>query len=216
MPLPPGWSASAAITTRSTMPWRGHVWRDHARRFSATSPDGSLIFSGRYNRGRDSLLPAHEIWSALYFALAPEIALEEVSRHLVSGVPKQVQDLLARNPAMPPEELGETAHVLLSGLNARLLSEISVELSDVLDCRDVEAMGLKPPDVEPADLFHDTDFTVGQELGAAIVARGHEAMLIPSATRLGDNLIVFPTNLQPRSRIQFVGSRSPSSYVDRR
>ncbi len=216
MPLPPGWSASVALTTRAIMPWCGHVWRDHARRFSATSPDGSLVFSGRYNRGRDLLLPAPELWPALYFALAPEIALEEVSRHLVSGVPTQVQDLLARNPALTPAELGETTHVLLSGLNARLLSEISVELSDVLDCRDVEAMGLKPPGIEPADLFHDTDFSVGQELGAAIVARGHEAMLIPSATRLGDNLIVFPTNLQPRSRIQFVGSRSPSSYVDRR
>jgi len=65
---------------------------------------------------------------------------------------------------MTPEELGETAHILLSGLNARLLSEIAVELSAVLDCRDVEALGLTPPGVEPADLFHDTDFTVGQEL----------------------------------------------------
>ncbi|MEA2598049.1 MAG: hypothetical protein QOF01_4518 [Thermomicrobiales bacterium] len=42
------------------------------------------------------------------------------------------------------------------------------------------------------DLLNDVDYSVGQALAAAAVELGFEGMLVPSATRLGDNLIDFP------------------------
>lgn len=57
---------------------------------------------------------------------------------------------------------------------------------------------------------------MGQELGAAVVARGYEAMLIPSATGLGNNIIIFPANLKSGSHIQLIDSQSYPLYVDRR
>lgn len=59
MPLPPGWSASAAIdeahrTGRcDDISWSGHAWRIHSSRFPADSYGGSLHNTGRFHRGRD-------------------------------------------------------------------------------------------------------------------------------------------------------------------
>jgi len=50
-------------------------------------------------------------------------------------------------------------------------------------------------------LLDDPMYTTGQQLGLAAVRRGAEGILIPSATRAGDNLILFPDNLLPTSRI---------------
>jgi hypothetical protein len=60
---------------------------------------------------------------------------------------------------------------------------------------------------------HDTDYETTQALGAAANSRGLEGLLVPSATRLGDNLIVFPHNLRSESRIDVVSSRDPRLYV---
>lgn len=64
-----------------------------------------------------------------------------------------------------------------------------------------------------SDLCHETDYRIPQELAAASIARGAEAVLVPSATRLGDNLILFPSNIKPTSRIDVVNSRDPMLYV---
>jgi hypothetical protein len=85
------------------------------------------------------------------------------------------------------------------------LTEVRVELAAVLDCRDPEPLGLTAD-----DLLHDTDYGVTQALGAAVLALGLEGLLVPSATRLGDNLVVFPTNRRGRS------SLVAGSYVDPR
>lgn len=65
------------------------------------------------------------------------------------------------------------------------------------------------------DLCHDTDWEVPQLLASAVLARGVEAMIVPSATRLGNNLVVFPTRLRPGSQIVEVSHLDPRLYVDR-
>ncbi len=98
---------------------------------------------------------------------------------------------------------------LLATLNYFRLSELDLELQSVWDCRDAAALGL-----EPDDLVHDYDFGVTQELAAAAIARNAEGILVPSATGLGDNLIVFPDCLRRTSRLE-VSSRDPQLYVSR-
>jgi hypothetical protein len=72
------------------------------------------------------------------------------------------------------------------------VSELDVDLGSVLDCRDPAHMGLAADEV-----CEDLDYRVPQAIAAAAIARGAEGLLVPSATRLGDNLIVFPDHLQP-------------------
>jgi len=155
----------------------------HKRRYGAADPGGARKVSGRYNRGLD-LFPEAESFGALYLATAAEICLGEIYRHVT------------------PE--------LMPFLNDYRLSELSVYLSKVLDCRDPETMGLTMD-----DLVHDTDYGATQSIGAAAFEGGYEGLLTRSATRLGDNLILFPANLQSRSHIEVVSSRDPRLYVQR-
>ena len=99
---------------------------------------------------------------------------------------------------------------LLPSLNDFRLSELSASLHELADCRDPSALGLAPE-----DLAHDTDYRATQSLGAAADARGLEGLLVPSATGLGDNLILFPQNLLAGSRLTVVSSRDPRLYVRR-
>ena len=172
-----------AVASRPLGPWRGTAWRMHARRYAPLDPGGALLFSGRYHRGRDRF-PPDETWPALYLALGPEICLGEVLRHLT------------------PERL--------SRLNDYRLSEIALDLTATLDCRDATAFGL-PHDA----LLHDTDHRVTQELAAAAVAHGVEGLPVPSATLLGDNLVVFPASLGSGSRLEAVAARDPRLFVPR-
>jgi len=117
--------------------------------------------------------------------------------------------------ALAPEvSLGEVLRHfsprLLPRLNAYRLSEIEVELRATLDCRDAAVLG-----VAPDKLTKDYDFTMTQSLAGAAIARGAEAILVPSATGLGDNLVVFPTALDASSRLTVLGSRDPRLYVQR-
>ncbi|MBI4496616.1 MAG: RES family NAD+ phosphorylase [Chloroflexi bacterium] len=99
---------------------------------------------------------------------------------------------------------------LLPQLNEYRLSELAVELGAVLDCRDAAALGLSP-----GALVRDYDFTLTQEIAAAAIAHGAEGILVPSATALGDNLVVFPAQLRSTSRLTVVGGRDPRLYVPR-
>ena len=116
--------------------------------------------------------------------MGPEICLGEVYRHLT------------------PE--------LLESLNDFRLSELSVSLQQIADCRDPSALGLSPK-----DLSHDTDYRATQPLGAAANRRGLEGLLVPSAPGLGDNVILFPQNLLVSSRIAVVSGRDSRLYVRR-
>lgn len=117
--------------------------------------------------------------------------------------------------ALSPEvSLGEVLRhftpELLPQLNEYRLSELDVELETVLDCRDPAAFGLSAE-----DLIRDFDFTMTQEIAAAAIAQGAEGILVPSASGLGDNLVVFPAQLRSGSRLAVVGSRDPRLYVPR-
>jgi hypothetical protein len=50
----------------------------------------------------------------------------------------------------------------------------------------------------------DWNYDAGHLLGRVVLERGAEAMLVASATRLGDNLIVFTTNLRPGARVDII------------
>lgn len=112
---PPGWNARTAIARLNLESWSGHAWRFHQRRYEALNSAGSLLVSGRYNRGSDQF-PEDQAWAALYLALRVEVAVGEIVRHITPG--------------------------LLRRLNDFRLSEIKVELGAVLDCRDPAALGL--------------------------------------------------------------------------
>ena len=107
------------------------------------------------------------------------------------------------------EVLRHTTPAQLPRFNYRF-TRIRVALSQVLDCRDPTLLGLTP-----LDLWHDTDWTIPQSLAAMAIARGVEAILVPSATRLGDNLVVFPDYLQPGSQLQPLDHVDPPLYVPR-
>ncbi len=117
--------------------------------------------------------------------------------------------------ALSPEvALGEVLRhfspPLLPRLNEYRLTELRVELRAVLDCRDAAALGLSPD-----DLVRDYDFAITQEIAVAALALGAEGILVPSATGLGDNLVVFPSQLRSASALVAVGSRDPRLYVPR-
>lgn len=108
------------------------------------------------------------------------------------------------------EILRHISPALLPALNDYRISELRVELGAVLDCRDPALLGLTRE-----DFCDDLDYTVTQALAAAAIERGAEALLVPSATCLGDNLIVFTTCLAATSRLAVVSSRDPRLYVAR-
>lgn len=183
MPVPEGWDVSVAVAACPVVGWEGHVWRMHKRKYPATSPGGARKVSGRYNRGLD-LFPEDQSFAALYLATALEICLGEIYRHVT------------------PE--------LLPSLNDYRISELSVRLEAVLDCRDPARLELILD-----RLVHDTDFEATQAIGAAAFAASFEGLLVVSATRLGDNLILFPDHLRANSQVMVVSSRDPRLYVER-
>jgi hypothetical protein len=76
-------------------------------------------------------------------------------------------------------------------------TELRVRLSAVLDCRDASLFGL----AEEA-LCDDLNFDVPHSLAAAARRRGAEALLVRSASLLGDNLVIFPDLIRDASRIE--------------
>lgn len=98
----------------------------------------------------------------------------------------------------------------LSRLNDYRLSEVEANLAAILDCRDAAVFGLSRD-----ALLHDTDYRATQALAAAAIAHGAEALLVPSATLLGDNLVVFPVDLSLERRLAVVSARDPRLFVPR-
>ena len=91
------------------------------------------------------------------------------------------------------------------------LTEIAVELAVVADRGDLEALG-----IDRERLFADWDFTLAHALAKQVRADGVEALLVPSASGLGDNLIVFPDRLRPTSTLTVVRSVDPKLIKDPR
>lgn len=214
MPIPRGWNAVDAAARCAVGSWSDVVWRGHSSAFSATDWHGSLLFSGRFNRGYDTV-PAEQAWPVLYLAVERAAVLAEMMRHLISDIPSRLDALLSENPNITAKDLAQACRIQVSGLNNRRISKIYASLATVADGQDVRALGLAPPGQEPADLFHDTDYTVGHELAMAVRARRCEAMLVPSATKFGDSLIVFPDNLTPNARIELIETTAHPFYIEK-
>ena len=142
--------------------FRGSVWRVHWREVAPIDWSLSLRTTGRYHRGLD-LFPSDQAFPALYTSLAPEIAIWEMVRRSA-----------ARN---------------LAYLRNNVLSELTVELTRVLDLSEPTTVGLAP-----AALLGD-DPTPCQELAAAALDDGLEGLLVPSAALPGFNLVILPRNL---------------------
>jgi RES domain-containing protein len=177
--------------------WSGRAWRFHRRDRTATDDRGALLFSGRFNRGLD-LFPEVEVWPVLYLTLAPEVAIGERQRHLT------------------------IEH--LSRLNDYRLTTLELRLQAVIDCTDMEQLG-----VSSEELCDNTYYDTGQRLAESVRHRliavdpgadvlssmPVEAMIVPSATRLGNNLVVFPDRLHAESVIRVVSHVDPQLYVNR-
>jgi len=89
------------------------------------------------------------------------------------------------------------------------LSRLHVDLESVLDLRDPSVAGLAL-----ADLIGD-DYVLTQAIGAAAVANGHEGLLVPTATGIGEvgadfNVVVFTDSLCPGSTLIVLETRAPN------
>jgi hypothetical protein len=81
----------------------------------------------------------------------------------------------------------------------------------VVDCRDPNRLELRFE-----DLTGDAALEHTREIGAAAHAMNVEGLLVPSATLLGDNLILFPDQFLPTSQLKVLSSRDPRLYIDQR
>lgn len=80
----------------------------------------------------------------------------------------------------------------------------------MLDCCDPSVVGLTTE-----DLCDDFDYTLTHQLARAAVAVGAEGILVPSATCLGNNLILFPKNRRKGSMLIARDAVDPRIYVNR-
>lgn len=99
--------------------------------------------------------------------------------------------------------------VSVSRLKSYRLTELRLTLSAVLDCRNPDAIGLSL-----SDLTDDANWDTPHALAEATIGRGAEGILVPSATRMEDNLIVFPPNRLSGSTFEIIGFVEPRLYRD--
>lgn len=101
----------------------------------------------------------------------------------------------------PEVSLGERQRHLTSGnlsqMRNQVLSEFRVRLQAVYDLSEPEELG-----IDGQSLIDDRDYSFPQSLSAALRERGVEAFLVPSATLLGSNLVVFSDRLQGESSLE--------------
>lgn len=174
MTLPRGWNAQHAVDAGILIPLKQAVWRGHRRRYPAIDHGGSLRSSARFHQAAIDF-PNGPTWPALYTAFDLAVALGELQRNIRS-----------------------------ENIDQYRFTEIWVQLEEVLDCRDLDALGLAE-----ADLFDNTDFETPRALVAAAIDRNVEGIVVPSASRLGDNLIIFPHLVRTRSVVVEVRTIDP-------
>ena len=88
-------------------------------------------------------------------------------------------------------------------------TEIEVDLQSVVDCRAFDVLGL-----DRGRFLDDWDYSTGHALTMAVRRTGAEAMLVPSASGLGDNLVLFPDLLRTGSSMRVVRSVDPNLTKD--
>lgn len=164
------------------VPWTGSVWRAHSRRYGPTDDGGSRRASGRWHVGAEDPDRGDEpAWPALYTALDLAVCSFEVQRIVSRG-----EGTIAR-------------------LKNYRYSELWLQLEAVVDVRDEAGMGLLA-----GALTRDDDLSRPRRIARAARDRGAEAILVPSASRVGDNLILFLDLRRPGSVIEVVRSLDPN------
>jgi hypothetical protein len=133
----------------------------------------------------------------LYLTLRSHISLGEVARHFT------------------PDQLSRLR-------DEYRLTEFWVDVHSVLDCcadeerRESGISGLTTDEVCRVNAFQFGAYRQTQQVAAVAFEQGFEGLLVPSCTRFsGGNLVLFPTNLQPGSRVQVVRAEDPVLYVER-
>ncbi len=177
---PPGWDPVDAVAGCPVQQWSGECWRGHNRIYPAGSYEGSRRISGRFHQAPDCF-PEGPTWPALYLALSEATALLEIARQYEAN-------------DWPPKN--------------RRFTRLQVRLSVVVDCSDPRALGLleddicKDPDDRDADPCHTDAWETPRQIAQAAIGLGAEAILVPSASHRGTNLIVFPGQLRGDSSIE--------------
>jgi RES domain-containing protein len=98
----------------------------------------------------------------------------------------------------------------LQGLTDRRMTQFRIGLNRVLDLRNPSDYGLRVEDVTD-----DSDYSRTQELALAALERGAEGLLVPAASLVGDNLVIFIDSLVPHSVIHPIRFIDPKLYVGR-
>ena len=184
--------ATRALQRCPTSPWSGGTWRVHQRRFQAADGRGSLLYSGRWNRGLD-YFPRADAFPALYTSTSPNVATWEYIRHSSRDDGRQIW---ARFLALTQ-------------------TKQHVTLPKALDLRDPSPAGFTV-----SALIGD-DYMLPQEIAATAYAAGMSGLLVPTATRLDEqgadfNVIVFLDILEGQTRpragtaIELVMSQTPN------
>jgi RES domain-containing protein len=165
---------ASIVATSAALPWSGQVWRCHHRSRAALNAEGSLGgVGGRFNAGVESDIKPP--FRALYTSAESAAALLEAVRHLGYYA------------------ADGRAIVALDDVALRVLTQLRVTLQRVLDWR--HAPGLR-------DGLSKASYRQTQQLGAAAFAAGVEGILVPSATGVDANLVVFVDQLAENSHIE--------------
>lgn len=113
----------------------------------------------------------------------------------------------------PEVTLGEKQRHLTSvnlpQMRNQVLSELRISLQAVCNISMPEEVGICSE-----ALMDDHDYSFPQSVSTALRDRGAEALLVPSATLLGANLVVFPDRILERSDLEVVASRGTRLYVE--
>lgn len=152
-----------AVAGRPIVPWTGSVWRAHSRRYGPTNDAGSRRASGRWHvAAADPDRGNEAAWPALYTSLDLAVCSFEVQR------------IVTRR--------GGT----ITALRGYRYTELWLRLGAVVDVRDESALG-----VDAGALTRDDDLSLPRAIAHAARGRAAEAILVPSASLVGDNLILF-------------------------
>ncbi len=90
-------------------------------------------------------------------------------------------------------------NIPITALRNHRFTEIWVQLESIADCRDLDLIG-----ISAEQLLDDYNYAFGQALAHAALVSGAEGILVPSASKVGDNLVLFPDQLRVGSVVQEV------------
>ena len=126
-------------------------------------------------------------YPAIYTALTPYVAYQEMARRAT------------------------LQKVAIKDLLPRTLCVLAVRLSRVLDLSTESALTIVALDLRDVS---GPDASKCQEVGDAAHRLGFEGILVPSATGAGDNLVIHPLTLSPRSTIDEEDTISWATLTD--